>query len=159
MSIEHSLVSLRLRALLGRTLTNALLPFPNETIVCCQWSLGATPRATEKVIEGQLALPLYDFMKFDKLMGYMQANMLQETRGARRTLLEEGIDVRTPGGRILRPRMQMQALLSEFAPELFNAIPPGGIGRQLDYWDRQAGCLPLPPRLPLWVPGSHVEAF
>lgn len=66
----------------------------------------------------------------------MQADVLQEIRGARRKLLEEAIDLRPPGAGIVSPGMQMQALLSELAPELFNPIPPGGIGRQLDNLDR-----------------------
>ncbi len=104
-------------------------------------------------------------MKFDKLIGEMDPYVMQEIRGASRKLLKEGIDLRALGGRLVSPRMQMQTLLFEFAPGLFNPIAPGGIGGQLDNLDRQANRTPLPPRFLGWfvgpMPGQldTIEAF
>ncbi len=70
-------------------------------------------------------------MNFKKLIGQVKTNRAQEFLGARFKLPEEAQNVLTQGRQIFSPRMPVQLVLLELAPELLDRIAPRGIGRQL----------------------------
>ena len=82
----------------------------------------------------------------------MKANRAQEFLGARFKWLEEREDLLAQGRQIFSPRMQVQLVLLELAPELLDRIAPGGIGRQLHDLD---GEMLLPTLLERFL-GQHL---
>ena len=76
-------------------------------------------------------------MNINKLRRYTETDITQEFGRTRSKLVEELDRALAQSLQIVLEAMQMDDFLLELAPELFNGIAPGGIGRQRDQLDRK----------------------